>query len=263
MKDPQTTPVTLFFATLFLACSGSEDAIATDPSASLNGDGLRNVGMFNVPAIGWTASGVYVGPNLVVTNAHVVRNGAEVVRPPLVLPPFRLSGTGESKDVASSLVIDETMDLAAVALTGSPWPTRDVPCITHRALRKGEPVSITSHPAGAYPAVVANGIVTEPEARLTRDPDPQVPDELRAEVYSIVVHLDSEQSERVKRGSSGGAVVDAHGQLVGLVWSGEVLSGGSTVLVAPASVWLERLTNAIAAGQVEGVAELVQCSVTN
>jgi S1-C subfamily serine protease len=146
----------------------------------------------------WTGSGFVVAPGTLVTNAHVVSGASRVD-----------VATSDGREIATDVVLyDPARDLALLRAPGFdavPLPIADAPAgIGEVLVTAGHPRSDTAlHIAPAR--VDAFGFVTLdlPPVGLAR-----------REVYTLA-------SSDVAAGSSGGPLVDAAGQVVGVVFAGD------------------------------------------
>ena len=156
-------------------------------------------------------SGVIVdSAGFIVTNAHVV-NGAVRVRVTFTLAPVAGEASrplaGPTRD-ARLIGADAQTDIAVLKVDTAGLPT--VPFGDSDQLRKGQLVFAFGSPAG-FTNSMTMGVVSS----VAREVDPNRP----------VVFIQTDAS--INPGSSGGPLVDAEGQLVGvntLIWS---QSGGS------------------------------------
>ena len=170
-------------------------------------------------------SGVIVSADgLVVTNAHVVEGAAAVTAE---------LATGE-KVPAEVVGADLRSDIAVVRLKGG-GPHRPVELAPPGSLRAGDRVAAIGSPMG-FAGSVAAGVVSHPGRYLP----PEIGYLLRGSrarglYYGRLIQTDA----MVNRGSSGGALVDMRGRLVGMAVilyhsqrsAVERMPGGLSVLV--------------------------------
>lgn len=192
------------------------------------------------------ASGIYIGDGIVLTNWHVLKSLSWRQE------YFKLPVWNENiynADIAIDWVIfmDQTIDLAIGKLSVSTLDrlNMDHSCLSDKPVHAGDTLIATSSPWGAYPPVDAHLIVTNPTPQPILDSDPLVHEEKRNTVVSLVTVVQTGEEKLVDGGSSGGAVTNQNGELVGLIWSRYDLPGGEReVLVTPVSAWLPILENA-------------------
>ncbi len=171
---------------------------------------------------GWgRGSGVVVGPETVLTNAHVLR-GEEVA--------VRIGGGDESAH-GKVVGIDADLDLAVVRVdTGGAEPIRWEPEALD-SVRVGTPIFALADPGGRGLRVTA-GFVTATN-RSFRGPGGR---RIRGSV---------EHSAPLPRGASGGPLVDLEGRLLGL---NAVRLEGGLILAVPADAALRRRVDALTRG---------------
>ena len=146
-------------------------------------------------------SGVIISAEgLVATNAHVVEGAA-------ALTAELASG---AKVAASVVGVDPRSDIAVVRLEGGPY--RPVELAPPDTLRAGDPVVAVGSPMG-FAGSVAAGIVSHPGRYLPPELDYLLRGaRARGLYYGRLIQTDA----MVNSGSSGGALVDARGRLVGM-----------------------------------------------
>ena len=156
-------------------------------------------------------SGVIVDESgLVVTNAHVVRGAAAVTA--------ELS-TGE-RMAAEVLGADGRSDIAVVRLAGK-GPFRPIEKAPPGELRAGDRVVVVGSPLG-FAGTVSAGVVSHPARYLPPGIGYIIREGRGRDIYyGRLIQTDA----LVNRGSSGGALVDSKGRLVGIA----VLLYGSDV----------------------------------
>jgi serine protease Do len=134
------------------------------------------------------AGSIWHSDGLIITNAHVVRDGAPRVRLP----------NGETL-AAKILAHDARLDVAALAVDAAGLPT--VALGDSRVLRPGQWVTALGHPWGIAGAATG-GVVIGTGSAL-----PEVPQQDR-EWIAVSLHL--------RPGHSGGPLVDVQGRLIGI-----------------------------------------------
>lgn len=158
-----------------------------------------------------TGSGVVVDPaGYVMTNAHVVRGAVSIqviVGPAAGDRPETTADTASPID-ASIVGIDAETDLALIKVDRAGMQA--LPFGDSDTLRQGDVVLAIGSPLGLRNSV-SMGVVSAP-ARLMRDGD-------------AVAYIQTDAS--INRGNSGGALIDAEGQLMGLNTFILSQSGGS------------------------------------
>ncbi len=192
------------------------------------------------------ASGIYIGEGIVLTNWHVLKSLSwrhEYFRLPLWnehLYNFEIP-------IDWVIFSEQSIDLAIGKLSSSRLDklNMDHACLSDEPVTAGEALTVTSSPRGEYPPVTAHLTVTDPEQQPRLDLDPQVRDDKRYQVVSFAAAVQPGHEDRIDTGSSGGAVTNQAGELVGLLWARYDLPDGSKeVLITPVSAWLPLLENA-------------------
>jgi hypothetical protein len=151
-----------------------------------------------------------------------------------VLPVVDLLYANRDYDIAVLLIDDSTLSEASL----------DEPCISDRPLTEGDGVTIVGHPTGTYPAVSTRAVITDATPQMLQDPDPNIAPDYRFSAYTVIAQPLTD-ANTVTYGSSGSPVYNAHGHIVGIIWTGENPGrGGSPVWLSPASVWLPVLREA-------------------
>lgn len=148
-------------------------------------------------------SGVIVDPNgYVITNAHVV-SGAQEIR--VVLPPQQISGAvvqrpaGFRARTLPARVVGVAKEIDLALLKVDTTGLHALPLANYADLRQGEIVFAFGSPAGLGNSVTA-GIVSA----VGRQMDPDSP----------LIYIQTDAA--INRGNSGGPLVNAQGQLVGI-----------------------------------------------
>ena len=155
-----------------------------------------------VAGSGWVAS-----DGLVVTNAHVVAGQQDTVVDAPSSPPFR----------AQAVAFDARNDVAVLRVSGD----LNAPSLEQADPRPGSPVAILGYaengPLGARPGRLGRTVAVLSEDAYGRGPVPRRVTSLRGDV---------------RRGNSGGPVVDSAGHVVGTVFASR-LEGGAGYAVPP------------------------------
>ncbi len=192
------------------------------------------------------ASGVYIGDGMIVTNWHVLktlRSRQEYFQ----LPLWNEHIYNFDLPVDWVIFTEQSIDLALAKLPDSHLSRFNVdsPCLSVDSLLTGEALTITSSPLGRYPPVTVRAAVTDPTIQPRMNEEPAVKENKRYAAISFVATVEHGQEDLVTTGSSGGAVLNADGELVGLVWATHDLPDGTReVWVTPASAWVELIRDA-------------------
>jgi hypothetical protein len=192
------------------------------------------------------ASGIYIGNGIVLTNWHVLKS-LSWRQEYFKLPVWNENIYNVDIPIEWVIFMDQSIDLAIGKLSASRLDrlNMDHSCLSDRPVQIGEPLTVTSSPWGAYPPVEAHLIVTDPTPQMHYDLDPLVPEEKRNTVVSFMTIVQPGEEKLVDGGSSGGAVTNQQGELIGLIWSRYDLSSGEReVLVTPVSAWLPLIEEA-------------------
>jgi len=189
------------------------------------------------------ATGTYIGNGIVLTNWHVLKT----------LPSrneyFKLPLLNEhiyNFDLPIEWIIftEKSIDLAIGKLSASRLDRLNIDhaCLSAEPVADGEVLTIISSPLGRYPPIAAHVTVTDPTSQPRMDLDPMIKEEQRYAAVSFATLVQPGQEDLIESGSSGGAVTNKAGQLVGLLWTRYNLPDGSKeVLVTPVSAWLPLL----------------------
>jgi hypothetical protein len=192
------------------------------------------------------ASGIYIGNGIVLTNWHVLKS-LSWQQEYFKLPIWNEHIYNVDIPIEWVVFIDKDIDLAIGKLSVSTLDRLNMAhsCLSDAPVQVGETLTATSSPWGAYPPVAAPLIVTDPIPQPHYDLDPLVHEEKRNTVVSIVTVVQRGEEKLVDGGSSGGAVTNENGDLVGLIWSRyDLTSGEREVLVTPVSAWLPLIEDA-------------------
>lgn len=192
------------------------------------------------------ASGTYIGNGIVLTNWHVLktlRSRQEYFKLPLwnqYIYNFELP-------IEWVIFTEKSIDLAIGKLPASALDRLNVHhgCLSVEPVAAGDTLTIVSSPLGRYPPIAAHLTVNDPASQPRLDLDPLVREEKRYAVVSFAALVQPGQEGLIESGSSGGAVTNKAGELVGLLWARyNLLDDSKEVLVSPVSAWLPLLKNA-------------------
>lgn len=187
------------------------------------------------------ASGVYIGNGYMLTNYHVAENIPDKT------DLFSLSTNSYyprsvSIPIEKVLFSNREIELALVLLTRpveSSHTYRKV-CLSRTPVKNGDQLTIISSPLGYFPPEQVSVVVTDDQPRMLPDSGPGT-----KRVISIVGLTADYQAQLVAPGSSGGAVLNSKGELVGLVWGRNQLKKGNVeAWITPVSVWQDHLEKA-------------------
>jgi S1-C subfamily serine protease len=186
-------------------------------------------------------SGVVLDGNLVLTCAHVVRGATKVY--------VRLSGgRGSYADIHA---LDPRSDLAVLRLLDPPPGLKPLPRGDGGKVRKGQFVVLVSHPFAAgfrdgSPSA-SWGIVSNLRRRSPGDPNEIERNRGPLHQYGTLIQTDA----RIEAGSSGGALVNLNGELIGLATALAAVSGADAPggLVIPLDAGMKRILDVLARGE--------------
>jgi hypothetical protein len=206
------------------------------------------------------ATGTYIGNGIVLTNWHVLktlRSRQEYFR----LPLWNEHIYNFELPIEWVIFTEKSIDLAIGKLPASAldWLKAGHACLSAGQVAADDVLTVMSSPLGRYPPVEVHVTVTDPASLPRFDIDPLVREEKRYAVVSFAALVQTGQEDLIESGSSGGAVINKDGELVGLLWARYNLPDGSKeVLVTPVSAWLPLLETAEIAAKYKGyIAEQV------
>jgi S1-C subfamily serine protease len=185
------------------------DALRADDAARVAREFTVRIRALGCSRLG-TGSGFVLDDGLIVTNRHVVGQPREI---------SISTWDGRSFDaLVEGIALDA--DLAVIKVVGADLPTAT---LRTSPVSIGEPVAVIGYPGGG-PATITTG-------RILGFTDGPV---LSESAPAIVVDAE------VRQGNSGGPLIDAHGDVVGVIFALSRDSGYG--LAVPVDVLLERLT---------------------
>jgi hypothetical protein len=113
-------------------------------------------------------------------------------------------------------------------------------CLSKTPVQNGDHLTITSSPHGYFPPETVSVVATDDRVRLYPDSDPDASTSER--VFTIMGLVSDHKTTLVAPGSSGGAVLNTKGELVGLVWGRRLLRNGDVeAWITPVSAWPDQL----------------------
>lgn len=229
----------IYFIVLLIILAGGISRLPVQPKGLIHS-------MPDEQGVSAFASGIYIGNGIVLTNWHVLKS-LSWRQEYFKLPVWHENIHNVDISIEWVIFMDKSIDLAIGKLSASRLDrlNMDHSCLSDEPLQVGDTLTVTSSPWGAYPPVEAHLIVTNSTPQMHYDLDPLVPEEKRNTVVSFITIVQPGEEKLVDGGSSGGAVTNQNGELVGLIWSRYDLSGGEReVLVTPVSVWLPLIEEA-------------------
>jgi S1-C subfamily serine protease len=204
-------------------------------------------------------SGVYIGRGLVLTNQHIAVLLSE--QSSFWVPAWKYVWRTIGVDVEQAAFLDRDMELGIVKLKPSMLDLVGVvtPCLSTRAVKQGEMLTVTSSAYGKFPPVLAALVISDARPLMRLDPSPR--GESPYSAMTVIATLSADQATLVGPGSSGGPVLNGDGGVVGLVWTGRKLEDGSgEVWITPVSSWLRRIQEAELPKDVLGVILGTRCT---
>jgi S1-C subfamily serine protease len=187
----------------FPSIAGPAPSVAPPDPSVLRQPGVRRA----VPSVvrvlgtacglGVSGSGWVVGPGLVVTNAHVVAGQTDTVVDTAASPPLP----------ARAVAFDTRNDVAVLRVSGD----LSAPSLEQAEPRTGSAVAVLGYPENG-PLAVRPGRVGRTATVLSEDAYGRGPVSRRITALRV----------EVRRGNSGGPVVDAAGRVVGTVFASRV-----------------------------------------
>lgn len=208
--------------------------------------GLGPTGLIHSPDSKIVSSGVYLGKGFLLTNAHVV-GSFPADRETLKMPTGGLFCRSVEIPVERVLYHHREIELAIIKLAKTVEDSHRVfrTCLSPRLPEKGDPLTVISTPSGRFPPVSASITVIDDRPILRRYPAPPINGSAQYSVMTIAGLIPKDEAKRVGPGSSGGAVLNTKGELVGLVWAGRTLNSGDfEVWITPVSSWMDHLRHA-------------------
>lgn len=184
------------------------DALRADDVARVARDFTVRIRALGCSRLG-TGSGFVLDDGLIVTNRHVVGQPREI---------SISTWDGRSFDaLVEGIALDA--DLAVIKVVGADLPTAT---LRTSPVTIGEPIAVIGYPGGG-PATITTGRIVG----LTDGPV------LSERTPAIVIDAE------VRQGNSGGPLIDAHGDVVGVIFALSRDSGNG--LAVPVDVLLQRL----------------------
>lgn len=106
-------------------------------------------------------------------------------------------------------------------------------CLSGTPVKNGDRLTILSSPGNYFPPEKVSVLVTDSEPSVRAGSAP---------ILSIVCLTSENDSQLIAPGSSGGAVLNNKGELVGLVWGrNQLKSGRVEAWLTPVSIWQDKL----------------------
>ncbi len=157
---------------------------------------------------GDAGSGFFIDPSgIAITNNHVVTGAAELM--------VYVGGDTQNPKHAQVLGVSECSDLAVIKVEGGPYPYL---AFDQTPQKVGTEVYAAGYPLGNPEFTLTRGIVSKAKAGGNSD---------WASVENVIEH-----DATIRPGNSGGPLVDANGQVVGINYAGA--TAGPFYAIAPA-----------------------------
>ncbi len=199
----------------------TRDQMMTGTMTRLTTDTVKKASVFilvDTPEGQGAGSGWFgLEPGLIFTNAHVIHMIAPYSPPPKKITVFLNSGTPEQREIPHSrikiLAVDQDIDLAVLQIINEPnlpSPLKLKPSVD---LVEAQGVTTFGFPLSYILSSVSAGSKKEPEISVRRCSFTA----FRRNDFGELRHLQLDGG--VNQGNSGGALVDAEGDVVGIVVS--------------------------------------------
>lgn len=243
---PATKPET------FTSNGITRDQLMTGTMTRLTTDTVKKASVFIVveAAEGRGSGSGWFGlePGLVFTNAHVLHMIAPHSPAPKKITIYLNSGTQEQREIPHSrikiLAVDQDIDLAILQVVNEPnlpAPLKVKPSIE---LLEGQGITTFGFPLGYIPAAVSGGSKKEPEVSVRRTSFTA----FRRNDFGELRRLQFEGG--ANQGNSGGALVDAEGDVIGVVVS---LIGANRIGASLSNAVPSEYTYGLLAGRVSTI----------
>lgn len=186
-----------------------------------------------------TASATLISDTIGLTNWHVYIELPEGSELDFL---YRKSDSIGTKTMTSRikkyLWVDSLHDLAVFSFDN---PLRNIDniynrCLSTATLNIGDTATVISSAYGQFPPVDAMVTILKPEPEAMMDPYP-IDSNIYFAITSIVL-AQGDNASKIGPGSSGGAVVNRQNEIIGMVWSGNMISSiEHHVYITPSSEW--------------------------